>query len=258
MAQRSLCMLTLVFAMFIACILPMALNASAEGNVKDVRLHITGSDVLSTNKVSYYTATLVDPQEREWEYEMWVSADNETGASPTADSPATGNITRGNWTFQFNLTSQSIPGDLTIHINCTSTTGSFWYMKEETITVVEPVIISATIQNPTNTDVKNATVYFFVDGVEIGSQTIGSINSHQSMDVNGEWISADKEPGWHDSEVMVDLNGDGIIDKSTGDMIITNRFYIEGESSWLTWLVVAFGLLALVAGLTFISKRKVR
>ena len=170
----------------------------------------------------------------------------------------TGYITRGNWTFQFNLTSQSIPGDLTIHIICTSTTGSFWYLKKETITVVEPVIISATIQNPTNTDVKNATVHFLVDGVEIDSQEISSINSRQSIDVNGEWISADKEPGWHDSEVRVDLSSDGLIDKAAGDIVITDRFYIEGESNWLTWLAVAFGMLALVAGLTFISKRKVK
>jgi hypothetical protein len=76
--------------------------------------------------------------------------------------------------------------------------------------------------------------------------------------VSGEWISDDKAPGWHETEVWVDLNSDGDIDTNTGDMIVIDRFYVEGRSTWLNWLIVIVGFVALTVGLMYISKQKIR
>ncbi len=240
------------------CATQLAYPTLADGNVTDIKLHLTGAEVLGTQKHGLYSGTLVDPLNRQWKYEVYVTAENVTGALPLEAAPTTGNLTATNKTFAFDVTAPVIPGELTIHVNISSADGNLWYEKTEIIDVVSPVIISTTIINESNIDVKNATVKFYIDDEEIDSQTIGAIPGGQSIDVSAEWITAEKSPGWHSSRIEVDINADGVIDQTLGDRVITDTFYVEGGTSWVLWLIILLGLVVLLLGIRSISKRKLK
>ena len=243
----SLVILTL-FSIFILPII------AAQTPVTDVRVHLTGPSTLGTLRSGSYSTTFDDPLARTWTYKLYITADNTSGASPLKDSPINGTISPENKTFTFDITAQQKIGDLEIHINCTS--GAYYYEKVQKIHVVNPISLKAKINNPTNIEVANATVQFYVDGTEIDKQVIQTIGANQSVDVESEWISLNKEPGWHDSRIVVDLNGDGLIETQSGDMIIDSQFYIQGESNWVMIITIIVGLMALIVGFGYISKRK--
>ncbi|MBA3045550.1 MAG: hypothetical protein KKH41_06765 [Candidatus Thermoplasmatota archaeon] len=246
------------FAIFALLLMPIIYSSvNAQTNVTNVQMHVNGPSVLGTLRSGTYSATFVDPENRDWDYKVYITASNTTGASPLIDTPINGTLNSENNTFSFDITSQQAVGELNIHINCTR--GSSYYEKVQKIYVVSPVSLSFEVNNPSNVDVKNATVQFFVDGQEIDSQIISLIGARQTTQVSSEWISKDKEPGWHDSRIVVDLNGDGTVDTSAGDQIIDGRFYVEGGSNWMiSILILLIGGFVLIFGFAYISKHKIK
>ena len=237
-------------------VLQLVPPAIAETNATNIRVELHGPSVIGTLNQAEYSATVIDPDNRAWEYSIWITAANDSGASPLKELPANGTLNPGNSTFLFNITATHRPGELEIHVNCTS--GTLYYDKVQPITVVTPIIFNVKLNNPSNVVINNATVQFFVDDTEIDFQTIGTIPAMQDTTVTSEWVSTDKEPGWHDSKILVDLNGDGIINTDIGDMIVEDRFYIEGGNDWIFGVTVLIGLAALVIGFGLITKRKIR
>lgn len=229
---------------------------SAQTTPPDVRMQLFGPKDLGTLRTGTYSATFIDPNYRDWSYKVYISADNLTGASPVYASALNGTITRDNNTFEFDITAPMKAGLLEIHINCTS--GIYVYEKTQIVNVVDPITVSAKISNPSNIVINNATVQFYVDGTEIDQQVIQAIGAKSNTSVETEWISSDKEPGWHDSRITVDLNSDGVIDTQAGDIIIDDRFYVEGGSDWVFAITVFIGLIALILGIGYISKRKMK
>jgi hypothetical protein len=242
--QRMVCVL--ILSMLVCAIAIPAANA--QSNTTDVRLHLTGPSVLGTLRTGAYSVTFIDPDSRIWTYKAYITAANTTGASPLINTPINGTLTTENNSFTFDVTAQQDPGELDIHINCTS--GSVYYEKVQSIPVVYPIAF--------NVDINNATVQFYVDGSEIDKQVIQTIGARQKTKVSSEWITNDQKPGWHDSRIVVDLNGDGVIDTQAGDMIIEDRFYIEGGRDWIFASTVLIGLIALIIGFLYLSKRNIK
>ena len=88
MKVRSILLVLMLVALFLFQIaVPIT---SAEITAKDVRVHISGPSVLGTENSGHYSATIVDPQNRNWNYQVFITEDNTTGASPLEGSPATG------------------------------------------------------------------------------------------------------------------------------------------------------------------------
>jgi hypothetical protein len=237
-------------------VLQVAPPVIAQTNATNIHIKLNGPSVIGVLNQAEYSATVIDPENRGWDYTIWITASNDSGAYPLKELPLNGTLNPGNDSFLFNITAMQRSGELEIHVNCTS--GSLYYETIQPITVVTPIIFNVDINNPTNIVVQNATVKFLVDGIEIDNQVIDSVPARQRTTVTTEWISADKEPGWHDSTILVDLNGDGIIDKDVGDMIVKDTFYIEGGSDWAFAFTVLIGLTALVVGFGLISRRKIR
>ena len=229
---------------------------NGQSNTSNVTLHLSGPSVLGTLRSGTYSATFVDSESRNWDYKVFISSSNTSGASPLIDSPINGTITPGNRSFTFTITAQQSPGDLEIHVNCT--TGTLYYEKVQKISVVTPIALNFDVNNPTNVEILNATIQFYVDGLEIDKQIVPSFKPNQITQVSSEWITKDKTPGWHDARIVIDLNGDGVIDTNAGDKIINDRFYIEGETNWVFGLTVLVGLFILIIGLGYISKRKIK
>ena len=229
---------------------------NAQTNASNIRVELHGPSVLGVLNNAEYSATITDPDNRVWDYSIWITAANDSGASPLKELPANGTLSSGNDTFLFNITAMQKPGELEIHVNCTS--GNLYYEKVQLITVVTPIVFNVELNNPSNVEIHNATVQFLVNDEEIDFQTIQTIPARQGTTVSSEWISINNEPGWYDSKILVDLNGDGVIDTDLGDMIVEDRFYIEGESDWVFALTVLVGLTALIIGFGLITRRTIR
>jgi hypothetical protein len=219
----------LTFLILALAIMMPAVNA--QSNTSDIRLNLNGPSVLGTLRSGTYSVTFIDPESRTWTYKVYITATNTTGASPLINSPINGTLTTENNSFTFDVTAQQDSGELDIHINCTS--GSINYEKVQSVPVVFPIAFNVDINNPSNIEINNATVQFYVDGSEIDKQTIQTIGARQNTKVSSEWITNDQVPGWHNSKIIVDLNGDGIIDTQAGDKVIEKSFYIEGGSDWI-------------------------
>ena len=242
----------LIVIMFL-CLVPTSI---ADTNTENVRVVLNGPPVLGTLMSDEFAATIIDPENREWDYKVFITSDNTTGASPLESEPVNGTVSPGNDTFGFNVTGMQEPGTLEIHVNCSS--GTSYYEKVQPIVVVKPILFSINLNNPSNVIIKNATVQFLVDGIEIDKQVIQSIGARQSDTITSSWITPDPELGWHDSTILVDLNGDGIIDTDAGDMMVEERFFVEGGSDWVFNITLLVGLLALIIGFVLISRRKIR
>lgn len=243
-----------ILILFVLSMVIPAVNA--QSNTTDVRLHLNGPSVLGTLRTGTYSVTFIDPDSQVWTYKVYITAANTTGASPLMNSPINGTLTSENNSFTFDVTGQRDSGELDLHINCSS--GSLYYHKVQTIPVVYPIAFNVDINNPSNVEINNATVQFYVDGSEIDKQIIQTISPMQNTKVSSEWISNDQKPGWHDSRIVVDLNGDGIIDSNAGDMVVEDSFYIEGGKDWLFASTVLIGLIALIIGFVYLSKRKMK
>jgi hypothetical protein len=242
----------LVFSMTLTA-LPLV---SADGNVVDIKVHLSGEPVLGITGTSTYHGTLLDTKNRDWTYEIYVTSAAEvniTGAAPSEETPAKGNLSATNKTLSFDVTAPLEPGDLTVNINISSPSGEDWYTTTETIKVVRPVVISATIDNPTNTEVSNATVRFYVDNEQIDTQTIESIPVGDSADISSEWILEDVPTGWHDTRIEIDLDND-----ANPEWTLHDRFYVEGGGALVLYITILAGLIAMLAGIYLIAKRKLK
>lgn len=254
MMRSRLTLMTAILALVSLAILGPALLVSAEGNVKDVRLHIKGPNILGQDKMGSYDITLMDPIERNWQYEVYVDANNITGASPLHIEPIAGNLSAETKTFSVDITATSHAGEMMMVINISSPSGTLWYMREFDITVVEPIVISADIFNSGEVAIRNATVEFYIDDIFLSTDTLASLEPGASTTLSSYWVSDEIAGGWHTSKVVVDINNDGKIDPSIGDIEINNKFYVEGSNVSAT-IYIMIGLIALMVGMMLINRQ---
>ena len=99
----------------------------AQSNTDNIRVELHGPSVIGTLDNAEYSATIYDPDLRGWDYSIWITTANDSGASPLKELPANGTLSSGNESFLFNITAMRVPGELEIHVNCTS--GSLYYEK---------------------------------------------------------------------------------------------------------------------------------
>lgn len=250
-SDRAFAMAVVFVLAFTALAVIPATVAAEDGNIDNVRFHVAGPRVVGIDSTNSYRISLIDESGRDWKYEVWVTAKNKTGAFPTEAEKKTGNLTGGNNSFQVDITSTSNTGTMSIVMNATSPNGAFWYTTEEEITVIEPVVVSATIFNSGQVKINNATVDIYIDGEQIGTDTISSLAPGGKKDVSADWVSDDIAPGWHEARFVVDANGDGVINTDLGDIVFVKDIYVKGSGFATTLILI--GILALVIGIMLIS-----
>lgn len=204
-------------------------DAQPEGTVK---IYIFGPTVAATGSVSEFNISVVGgPGEEDGNYSIkaHLEGTNLTGALPLRSSPH--QDTNPNGTFAMNVTVPTVPQTITLVINATSSKDEnrAYSETEYTIQVVEPVTIGTIIVNTGSLKLTDVAVKFYVDGEFIGNQTIESLDAGNSTDVSIEWLVADIGPGRHEIRITVDMNNDGIINESDGDLVIIQYFYKEYE-----------------------------
>ncbi|MCK5039137.1 MAG: hypothetical protein KAS16_08570 [Thermoplasmata archaeon] len=255
MSTRSMSLTLVVFiSLTLLALMGPAMVSADDGNVSDIRLHIRGPDLLAHDRVGTYEITIMDPLERSWQYSLWIDANNITGAKPLEIEPMVGNLSAQNKTFVADITAMTPLGDMIMYINVSSPSGALWYVREFDIKVIEPIVIVADILNSGDVVILNATVQFFVDDELLSTDTLRSLDVGASTVMTGEWVTEDIADGWHTSTVLVDVNNDGIIDPTVGDMEIDNKFFVEGSNMSAT-IYILLGITGLLVGMILINKK---
>ncbi len=237
--------------------LALLLGAAGPTSAQAITGQITGPPALVPGQVSAYNLTVLGEPEGavvNYTVEYWITGTNVTGGAPLLSTPghAAGNRT----TYRLNLTAP--PNEQTITLVVSVSARSKGTVDNTTveyaIAVVTPIVLSATFHNGSATAAVNVTVRFYVDNVLAGTSTIRQIAANGDATVTANYLPVNLASGAHTVRVEADLDHNGIIDASKGEVVVSDLFYREtpGLSPGWTFLIgvvafvpVFFGVVAL-------------
>jgi hypothetical protein len=210
---------------------------------------ITGPPALAPGQVAAYNLTVAgEPGNAEVNYTItyWITGSNVTGGAPLSSSPghASGNQT----TYTLNVTAPPTEQTMTLHvqINAQVVGGTAENATADfAVLVISPIILSATFHNASPTAAVNVTVRFYVDNVRVGTSQIARINPNVDATVSSNYLPVGLQPGQHTVRVEADLDNNGIIDASKGEVVATDLFYRETPGLGPGWTFL-IGLVAFV------------
>src|SRR5207245_5570595 len=93
------------------------------------------------------------------------------------------------------------------------------------ITIVTPMILTATFRNDGGSAAVNVSVRFYIDGKLAGSTNISRINPGGSATAKLTYLPVGLAPGAHTVRVEADLNKNGVIDRDREQVAIVDLFY---------------------------------
>jgi len=240
-------------------VLTSAPNASAYSSVSVNLEYQTYAGKLQTIQCKLYVAGgPAGDVGGNYTYRAEIVADNDTGSSvsPTTSSSQTG-------VFIFNATMPGeAPQKIKIKVNATSTewTGkdSKYKVREFDILVVDPIVITAKVQNDGPVDAKNVTARFYADGALLGAKVF-NVTSHSTIDLVYNWTFYGISDGKHIVTVTID-DPNKIVEFSDGNNVFTRTIYIGNQGNpvgaLLTIILIIVSILVVLMWFQKPVKRK--
>jgi len=243
----ALAILAAVFALVLA---PVAAQGPIFGT-------ITGPNALAPSQVSAYNLTINGGPSGAVTYTVRWHLNG--GGLPSAASPTT---TTGNrTTLTLNITAPPAEGTVTLVVRISSLVGSTYEntTAEKSISIVTPIVLSATFRNDGITAAVNVTVRFYVDGTFAGTRTIARLNPGAQVTETFNYLPSGLQPGTHQVRVEADLDGNGIIDPAKGETVTSSLFFRGTAPLSTAWTVlIGIGVFVPVMLLTIAIRRRQR
>jgi hypothetical protein len=246
----------LLIIMFLCTILSTSVAAQSQ----EVRVFIIGPDVLPINVSFEYTVRIIGGpadnlgvnETANWSYSAGLGVLKPPGASVTPEeSNSTENV------FLINVTASDSPTKLSLEVNGTSSNGTQtnWsgaVFKE--IEVFKPITvnITAVVRNPSDIDVRDAVISFYVDGKMVGNLTEG-ISANSTKEVYWEWIASKDDKGEHEVEVWINEDGK-LLEFNNGDNVLRKTIYLgqRPERKWGPIMIFNSGLGFIIGAIAFV------
>lgn len=154
-----------------------------------------------------------------------------TDISDSLVTPSSGVSSSG--LFNINVTAPSLPQDVTLVLNVTSSTilDSENAVKTFPIKVLEPVVVQATVKNVGDFDVIGVPVSIHVDGTKVYETTV-DVNSLSSRTITYNWTDPEMSQGEHVITVVLDPDNK-FVEFESGGSVYTTTIYL-GRSSFGT------------------------
>src|SRR2546427_8301693 len=208
----TLAILAAVFALVLA-------PAAAQGPIFGT---ITGPNALAPSQVSAYNLTINGGPTVAVTYTgRWhLAGAHVAGGLPKAANPST---TTGNRTsFTLNITAPSAEGTVSLVVQIASLAGSTYEntTAEKPISIITPIVLSATFRNDGPTAAGNVTVRVYRAGGLAGTRKIGRLNPGGPVPEAVSYLPSGLPPGTHQIRVEADLDGDGIIDPAQVQQVV--------------------------------------
>src|SRR6266704_1686707 len=109
---------------------------------------------------------------------------------------------------------------------------------EKSISIITPIVLTATFQNTGTTAAVNVTVRFYVDGALAGTEKIARLNPGAQVTETLNYLPSGLQPGTHQVRVEADLDGNGVIDPAKGEAVVSSLFYRGTTPLSTAWTVV--------------------
>jgi hypothetical protein len=239
-------LMSLIVTLVLLSAIPAFQQVSAQET--DVKVFITGPEALGLNAKAVYSVTVVGGPAEEggnWTVTAYLTGANITGAIPIEAGEF--NQTQEDNVFQIDVTATPIEQHMTLVVNAYSQLGNRSAHTKEfyDIYVVRPISLRATVSNPSNSTLMDVLVSFHVDEELIGSSTIGEIGPYSEGSAAFSWITKGISPGQHKIRIEIDLDGDGIVDETKGEILTIRDFYGPKEPN-LIFIIIIIALVVVI------------
>lgn len=235
-----------------------ALASAHAVRAQDVFGSIDGLAALSPGQTAQYNVTISGGPAGNVNYTLdyYLDGPDLAGGSPTKTSPAhaAGNRTE----FAVNVTAPQKDQTVTLVVKISAQLGSVTEngTAEASIQVITPIALSATFHNASPTAALNVTVRFYVDDRLVGTRKIDRIGANADIVVTYSWIPLGLEPGTHRVRIEADLDGNGVIDPSRGEVSTSDLFYRQTAPLSTGWTILVAVAIAVPAFLVTVALRR--
>lgn len=222
----------------IAAVLLVPLLPSARGDVMFATL--AGPTALAPGQVGSYTVTVSgSPSNATLDYQWYIEGANTTGGSPLAGTPGTqsGNATSNT----FNVTAPSAVGTISVYVSVRATPEGGGTTTNtsvtQSVTVIQPIVLSATFHNDGPSAATNVTVRFYVDDTYAGQSVLKSVAANADATATFNYLPVGLAPGSHTVRVEASL---------APAQSVTYTVFYKDVATPSTGLVVILGIVAFI------------
>jgi hypothetical protein len=249
----------------LALLLLPALAAPLASASEPMAVTLDGPTAVAPKTAQRYTVTVsggpaTDEANGNYSIEYYVPGDLEGATPPESSKGTQGPNATGVFTFEITTPAKDAVFELVViakslhgrtQANETSVRSLF-------IEAKSPIVLEATFRNTGTVAAIGVEVGFYVDGKKVGQESVARIEPNGQARVNHTWIPIGITEGSHTARVEADLNGDGVIDASIGEVSITQVFVRRSTTTpaivpvaiiILIGVLGLFGILALRARL---------
>lgn len=157
--------------------------------------------------------------------------------------------------FTVRVTGSEVPREMTLELNITSSseTDTKSRTKLHTISVVQPILISAVIENSGHIEVKDVPVSIYGDG-KLLEETRITLGPTSSTTLTYNWTDPSLEDGEHQITVILDAQNEYVTFQNGGD---TYTMVVHlGEDGSGIWDIVLGILLGLMIFISYVIYRR--
>lgn len=158
-----------------------------------------------------------------------------TGAQPPDRAHPITSVSNGTGPFTINITAPNKDQVITLIVEVGSAAAG---RHENTtvskaITVITPILLTATFRNDGGAAALDVPVKFFIDGKVAGATNISRIDPGQTGTAKLSYLPVGLAVGGHTVRVEADLNRNGVIEPDKGEVAVVDLFYKKDFE--LTW-----------------------
>jgi hypothetical protein len=208
---------------------------------------ISGPNAVALGQVTAYNLTIGGGPSGRVNYTIhwYVTGPEAAGAVPSASSPST--LTGNRTTFRLNITAPTKEQTIQVVAKVSVLVGGTYENAsvEKAVVVITAVTLSGTFRNLGPTAALNVTVRFYVDNVLAGTRTLARIEPNGQATTSFPYLPVGLQPGTHQVRIEADLDGNGVIDPSRGETVVSELFY-KGTPPLSTGWTVLIGIAVFV------------
>jgi hypothetical protein len=189
----------------------------------------------------------------------YITGSDVAGGAPLQATPHT-QTTNGTGPFTFNITAPQKEQVITVVVEVTSALGTRAERANVTarVTVLVPIVLTATFRNAGGAAAVNVPVKFFIDGRIAGATNISRIDPAATGTAKLTYLPVGLAPGAHTVRVEADLNRNGVIEPDKGEVVVFDVFYKKDlELTW-PWAILIMGVTVSLSFLVIRARRRRR
>lgn len=231
--RGSLVLAALLASAFVLLLLPPPSAAQT------ITAQVQGPPALVPSQLAQYNITVSGWPEGvpvNYTVEYYITGANVSGGTPSKATPGRTTTTKSR--FVVNVTAPTAEQTITLQVSVSAkgdTGPAENASAQTTIVVVKAIALSVTFHNASAVTALNVTVRWYVDNAYAGSSRVAQIAPLADTTVSFNYLPTALSAGQHTVRAEADLNGNGVIEPSQGEVAVSDFFYHNVQSPSTGW-----------------------